>query len=51
LTIIPVVEQFSAELLDRYGPAYSAHSTLPLIIGAVDNVCPGAPSPKLSPPG
>jgi PRTRC genetic system ThiF family protein len=39
LTITPVVEQFSAELLDRYKPAYSPQGTLTLVIGAVDNVC------------
>jgi len=39
LTITPVVEQFSAELLDRYRPAYSPQGTLTLVIGAVDNVC------------
>ncbi len=39
LTITPVVEQFSAALLDRYRPAYSAQGTLTLVIGAVDNVC------------
>lgn len=39
VTITPVVEQFSAELLDRYRPAYSPQGTLTLVIGAVDNVC------------
>ncbi len=39
LTITSVVEQFSAELLDRYRPAYSPQGTLTLVIGAVDNVC------------
>lgn len=39
LTITPVVEQFSAALLDRYRPAYSPQGTLTLVVGAVDNVC------------
>jgi hypothetical protein len=39
LTITPVVEQFSAELLDRFQPAYSPQGTLTIVIGAVDNVC------------
>jgi PRTRC genetic system ThiF family protein len=39
LTITPLVEQFSAALLDRYQPAYSPQGTLTLVIGAVDNIC------------
>ena len=39
LTITPLVEQFSAALLERYKPAYSPQGTLTLVIGAVDNVC------------
>jgi PRTRC genetic system ThiF family protein len=39
LTITPLVEPFSAELLDRVQPAYSPQGALTLVIGAVDNVC------------
>lgn len=39
LTITPVVERFSAELLRRYIPSFSPHGTLTIVIGAVDNVC------------
>ena len=38
LTITPVVERFSAELLDRYKPSYSPQGTLTIVVGAVDNV-------------
>lgn len=39
LTITPVVERFSAELLRRYIPSFSPQGTLTIVIGAVDNVC------------
>lgn len=39
VTIIPVVERFSAALLERYKPRPSPNGTLMLIVGAVDNVC------------
>jgi PRTRC genetic system ThiF family protein len=39
LTITPVVERFSAELLRRYIPSFSPQGTLTLVVGAVDNVC------------
>lgn len=39
LAITPVVEPFSAELLNRYAPRYAPQGTLTLIVGAVDNVC------------
>jgi PRTRC genetic system ThiF family protein len=39
LTITPLVERFSAELLERFQPAYSPQGTLTIVVGAVDNVC------------
>ena len=45
VTITPVVEPFSAAMLERYRPKYSPNpqdarrGTLTIIIGAVDNVC------------
>lgn len=39
VTITPVVERFSARLLERYRPQYSPNGTLMIVVGAVDNVC------------
>jgi PRTRC genetic system ThiF family protein len=38
VNIIPVVERFSAAMLERYKPTYSPQGTLMIVIGAVDNV-------------
>lgn len=38
LRITPLVEHFSAEMLERCRPSYSSQGTLTLVVGAVDNV-------------
>lgn len=39
VTITPVVERFSAAMLDRYQPKYTTNGSLMIVVGAVDNVC------------
>ena len=39
VTITPVVERFSAALLERYKPRSATNGTLTVVVGAVDNVC------------
>ncbi len=38
ITITPVVERFSAEMLKKYMPGLSAQGRLTIVVGAVDNV-------------
>ena len=38
INIIPVVDRFSARMLEQYKPSYSPQGRLTLVIGAVDNV-------------
>jgi PRTRC genetic system ThiF family protein len=39
VTITPVVERFSAAMLDRYQPKHTTNGSLMIVVGAVDNVC------------